>query len=95
MTNLKETIEAAWDERSLTKDPVTQKAIHATIEEFDKGRLRVAQQNHAGEWVVNDWVKKAVVLYFPICQMETIEVGPFEFTTKFRSSADTKNWVCG
>jgi 2,3,4,5-tetrahydropyridine-2-carboxylate N-succinyltransferase len=82
MTNLKPTIEAAWEERSLLKDAKTREAIHATIEELDKGRLRVAQPNAEGEWEVNDWVKKAVVLYFPICQMETIEVGPFEFHDK-------------
>lgn len=82
MTNLKATIEAAWEERSLLNDPATRAAIHATIEELDKGRLRVAQPNQAGAWEVNDWVKKAVVLYFPICEMETIEVGPFEFHDK-------------
>ena len=82
MTNLKATIEAAWEDRALLKDTATREAIQATIEELDKGRLRVAQPNAAGEWAVNDWVKKAVVLYFPICQMETIEVGPFEFHDK-------------
>lgn len=82
MTNLKATIEAAWEERSLLNDPATRAAIHATIEELDKGRLRVAQPNQAGAWEVNDWVKKAVVLYFPICEMETVEVGPFEFHDK-------------
>ncbi|MEM9260295.1 MAG: 2,3,4,5-tetrahydropyridine-2,6-dicarboxylate N-succinyltransferase [Bacteroidota bacterium] len=64
------------------KTDETQAAIRATIEELDKGRLRVAQPDESGEWQVNDWVKKAVVLYFPICTMETIEVGPFEFHDK-------------
>lgn len=82
MNNLRPTIEAAWEDRSLLKEANTQQAIRAIIEELDKGRLRVAEPNEQGEWAVNDWVKKAVVLYFPICQMETIEVGPFEFHDK-------------
>jgi 2,3,4,5-tetrahydropyridine-2-carboxylate N-succinyltransferase len=83
MHALRSTIEAAWDDRSLLQNPDTQKAIHAVIEELDKGKLRVAAPDAtSGEWAVNDWVKKAVVLYFPICKMETIEVGPFEFHDK-------------
>lgn len=82
MTNLQTTIEAAWEDRSLLKTEATQAAIKAVIEELDKGRLRVAAPGADGEWAVNDWVKKAVVLYFPICKMETIEVGPFEFHDK-------------
>lgn len=82
MQDLKNKIEAAWDQRELLQQAETRSAIHAVTEELDKGRLRVAQPNDEGEWKVNDWVKKAVVLYFPICQMETIEVGPFEFHDK-------------
>tara|TARA_B110000483_G_C18191334_1_gene541085 strand:- start:459 stop:1211 length:753 start_codon:yes stop_codon:yes gene_type:complete len=60
---------------------MTQKAIHSVIELLDKGEVRVAEP--LGDyWKVNDWVKKAVVMYFPICKMETIEVGPFEFHDK-------------
>ena len=51
------------------------------IEQLDKGLLRVAQPTSNG-WQVNEWIKKAVILYFPIQQMETIEVGPFEFHDK-------------
>lgn len=82
MNELKSTIEAAWDNRDLLHTEDTQKSIRAVIEELDKGRLRVAEPGQDGEWAVNDWVKKAVVLYFPICKMETIEVGPFEFHDK-------------
>lgn len=82
MQTLRSQIEAAWDNRALLREKATQQAIHDTIEELDKGRLRVAQPNEEGQWVVNDWVKKAVVLYFPICEMETIEIGPFEFHDK-------------
>lgn len=82
MQTLRNQIEDAWENRELLRDKTTRQAIHDTIEELDKGRLRVAQPDEKGRWVVNDWVKKAVVLYFPICEMETIEVGPFEFHDK-------------
>lgn len=75
-------IEAAWENRELLKETQTQQAIEHVIEEIDKGLLRVAEPKENGEWQVNEWVKKAVVLYFPIRKMETIEVGPFEFHDK-------------
>ena len=88
MQDLRQTIESAWDNRDLLKDAATRDAINTTIEELDKGRLRVAEPGADGEWRVNDWVKKAVVLYFPIRQMETIEVGPFEFHDKMELKRD-------
>jgi hypothetical protein len=75
-------IEAAWENRSLLNEERTIQAIEHVIEEIDKGRLRVAEPIADGEWQVNEWVKKAVILYFPIRKMETIEVGPFEFHDK-------------
>lgn len=83
MQHLQNTIEAAWQNRELLKDNATQEAINTVIEELDKGRLRVAEPTGNG-WQVNDWVKKAVILYFPIRKMETIEVGPLEFHDKMR-----------
>lgn len=77
-------IESAWDNRALLKDQKTVEAIEAVIEDLDKGRLRVAEPLENGEWQVNEWVKKAVVMYFPIRKMETIEVGPFEFHDKMK-----------
>lgn len=75
-------IEAAWDNKSLLNEQETIGAIEHVIEEIDKGLLRVAEPLENGEWQVNEWIKKAVVLYFPIRKMETIEVGPFEFHDK-------------
>eukprot|EP01035_Chromulina_nebulosa_P048866 gene48866-66335_t len=83
MQNLQTIIESAWENRELLKDSATQEAINTIIEELDKGRLRVAQPTDNG-WQVNDWVKKAVIMYFPIRQMETIEVGPMEFHDKMK-----------
>ena len=78
---MKSIIESAWDDRSLLKEHNTQQAIRNVIEELDAGRLRVAEPITSG-WQVNDWIKKAVILYFPIMQMKTIEIGPFEFHDK-------------
>lgn len=80
---LKEIIEKAWDNRELLKESSTQQAIREVIEQLDKGQLRVAAPTDSG-WQVNEWVKKAVILYFPIQQMETIEVGPFEYHDKMK-----------
>ncbi len=77
----RELIEAAWNNRNLLTDNETQLAIKDVIEELDKGRVRVAEPTGDG-WKVNDWIKKAVILYFPIMQMKTMEVGPFEFHDK-------------
>ncbi len=79
--NLKESIEAAWEDRSLLSTPEVQKNIEEVIELLDKGILRTAEPLANG-WQVNEWVKKAVILYFPMRKMETIEVGPFEFHDK-------------
>jgi 2,3,4,5-tetrahydropyridine-2-carboxylate N-succinyltransferase len=78
---LKELIENAWANRDLLKQPETQSAIREVVEQLDNGKLRVAEPD-GDIWKVNEWVKKAVILYFPIQQMETIEVGPFEFHDK-------------
>ncbi|PPK87502.1 2,3,4,5-tetrahydropyridine-2-carboxylate N-succinyltransferase [Neolewinella xylanilytica] len=88
MQDLRHTIEAAWDNRELLQEKTTREAIDAVIEALDKGKLRVAEPGTDGNWQVNDWVKKAVVLYFPIRQMETIEVGPFEFHDKMELKRD-------
>lgn len=81
MEQLQKLIEQAWDNRELLKETQTQNAIREVIEYLDKGKLRVAEPK-GDSWQVNEWVKKAVVLYFPIQKMETIEVGPFEFHDK-------------
>lgn len=78
---MRELIEKAWEDRSMLQDANVQKTIREVIEQLDKGILRVAEPA-GNEWKVNDWVKKAVILYFPIQKMETIEVGPFEFHDK-------------
>jgi 2,3,4,5-tetrahydropyridine-2-carboxylate N-succinyltransferase len=79
--NMKNIIEAAWENRSMLEKSETQETIRAVINQLDSGELRVASPTEQG-WQVNEWVKKAVVLYFPIQQMETLEAGPMEFHDK-------------
>jgi 2,3,4,5-tetrahydropyridine-2-carboxylate N-succinyltransferase len=88
MEQLRGTIEKAWDNRELLKEDDTKSAIRELIELLDKGKVRVAEPTTDGTWQVNQWVKKGVVLYFPIQQMETIEVGPFEFHDKIPLKKD-------
>jgi 2,3,4,5-tetrahydropyridine-2,6-dicarboxylate N-succinyltransferase len=76
-------IESAWEDRSLLERKETLIAIKTIIAELDAGTLRVAEPV-AGGWQVNEWVKKAVILYFPTQQMQTIELGPFEFHDKIK-----------
>ena len=81
MNTLQNTIESAWNDRTLLNDINTQNAIREVINLIDSGALRVAEPVIDG-WQVNEWVKKAVVLYFPIQKMETLEAGPLEFHDK-------------
>lgn len=81
MELLKKQIEEVWDNRSLLQTFEYQSAIREVVALVDTGELRVAQPV-GDQWLVNQWVKKAVILYFPIQQMATIELGPFEFHDK-------------
>jgi len=81
-------IENAWENRALLENAETQNAINTVIAELDAGKLRVAEPLADGNWQVNEWVKKAVVMYFPMRKMETIEVGPFEFHDKMALKTD-------
>ena len=79
----KQIIESTWESRALLEEQATQDCIRAVIEEIDKGRLRTAEPTTEG-WKVNDWVKKAVILYFLIQQIETTQIGPLEFHDKMK-----------
>lgn len=87
VTTLKETIEAIWDDRSLLEKSESKEAIKSVIEDLDKGKIRVAEPvgeeaDGSIKWQVNEWVKKAVILYFPITKMDTFNAGPMEFHDK-------------
>ncbi|GMQ27373.1 2,3,4,5-tetrahydropyridine-2,6-dicarboxylate N-succinyltransferase [Algoriphagus confluentis] len=79
---LRTIVENAWENRELLNEKNTEIAIKTIISDLDAGKIRVAEPFEDGSWQVNDWVKKAVILYFPIQKMQTIEVGPFEFHDK-------------
>lgn len=87
MNELRAIIEEAWENRALLSEQKTTSAIREVIELLDSGKLRVAEP--VGEdWQVNEWVKKAVVMYFPIQKMETLEVGIFEYHDKIPLKKD-------
>jgi 2,3,4,5-tetrahydropyridine-2-carboxylate N-succinyltransferase len=79
---MQDIIEAAWENRELLQDKKTLNTINAVIEKLDRGTLRVAEPLDNGSWQVNEWIKKAVILYFPTRKMTTFEVGPLEFHDK-------------
>ncbi len=81
MEELQQRIEKAWEQRDLLMEKETQEAIRQVIRLIDEGVLRCAEPTSNG-WLINEWIKKAVVLYFPIQKMETQEVGIFEFHDK-------------
>ena len=81
MEALKNIVEKAWEQRNLLSDKVTQEAIRKVIDLIDEGSLRCAEPSSDG-WIINEWVKKAVVLYFPIQKMEILEAGIFEYHDK-------------
>lgn len=90
MKQLQQNIENAWNDRSLLHNEVTIESIRSVINLLDEGTLRVAEPTNDG-WKVNEWVKKAVVLYFPIQKMETLEAGIFEYHDKIPLKRDYAN----
>jgi len=83
MNEWEKIIERAWEKRELLKESETINCINAIIEQIDNGKLRTAEPTKNG-WQVNNWVKKAIILYFPIRKMKTIEMGAFEFHDKMK-----------
>ena len=81
---LKASIEKAWEERDLLQEESVKEQIREVIDLLDRGELRAAEPMADGSWRVNEWVKKAVILYFPIQKLETSEAGPMEFHDKMK-----------
>ena len=81
--DLENIINQAWSNRDLLKNELTVSAIEKVIDKLDAGELRVAEKIN-NKWETHQWIKKAVVLYFPIRKMETIEIGPLEFHDKMK-----------
>lgn len=80
---LKNLIEGAWEDRTLVKNKDVSVAIKTVIEDLDNGKRRIAEPD-GDYWKVNEWLKKAVILYFPLMKMQLIEVGPFQFHDKIK-----------
>jgi 2,3,4,5-tetrahydropyridine-2-carboxylate N-succinyltransferase len=87
--SLQAQIQEAWNNRDLLKDNTYTDAVRAVIEEVDKGRLRTAAPSENG-WVVNEWVKQAILMYFSIQQMQTWDLPPFEFYDKMLLKSNYK-----
>lgn len=81
LQTLQQIIEETFENKELLSNQSNLEAVHTAIELLDKGKIRTAEPTENG-WKVNEWVKKAVLLLFPISEMKTIEVGPFEFHDK-------------
>lgn len=82
MEKYKEIIEQIWNDRSKLQIVENQEVVREIIDLLDKGKLRVAEPMENGKWTVNEWIKKAVILYFPMQKMETFEAGIFEYHDK-------------
>nr|WP_317043099.1 2,3,4,5-tetrahydropyridine-2,6-dicarboxylate N-succinyltransferase [Parapedobacter luteus] len=89
MKELQKLIEDAWENRQFLEYKEYQEAIETVIQGLDRGELRVAEPI-GSRWHVNDWIKKAVILYFPIRQMEVVETGPFVFHDKMKLKTNYK-----
>jgi len=87
--NLKKLVEDAWENRQFLEYKEYQEAIEIVVKRLDRGELRVAEPI-GNRWHVNDWIKKAVILYFPIRQMEVEHVGPFVFHDKMKLKTNYK-----
>jgi len=81
MEELKKLILEAWENRELLKENKYKEAVREVIDLLDNGKIRVAEKIN-GEWIVNEWIKQAILLYFPIQEMQVMEVGPFEYYDK-------------
>lgn len=89
--DFKKIIENAWEDRQLLSDSTTLKVLNQIIESVNEGSLRAAEPLANGEWQVNEWVKKAIILYFPIRTMETVENGIFEYHDKMQLKTGYKD----
>jgi len=87
MEEIQRIIEQAWNQRDMLNNAAVQDSIRHVIELLDKGKLRTAYPEN-GVWIVNEWVKKAVILYFPIQKMKKMENGPFEYHDKIALKKD-------
>ncbi len=82
MDDIKTLIEQAYEDRSLLQSEDTIQAVKDIIGLLDKGELRIAEQKNGSSWVVNDWIKKAVLLYFGVTKMKVMDLPPFQFHDK-------------
>lgn len=95
-SELKKIIEQAWENRELLSEEPVRQAVRQVVELVDKGQLRTAEpvDPAKSEWKVNEWVKKAVILYFRSSHAQDARPGNWSGTTRWRSSTATRSWAC-
>ena len=79
---MQQLIEQAYKTPELLSEAAYRQAVEETIAQLDAGKVRVATQKESGEWKVEGWVKQAILLYFRLRGMETIDAGPIEYYDK-------------
>ncbi|HPN20746.1 MAG TPA: 2,3,4,5-tetrahydropyridine-2,6-dicarboxylate N-succinyltransferase, partial [Tenuifilaceae bacterium] len=89
MESIQKIVEQVWENRELLVQPEIRKTIERVVELLDRGEIRVAEPTENG-WIVNEWVKKAVIMYFPIKEMKVFEAGPMEFHDKIPLKSNYK-----
>ena len=92
-SELKAIVEQAWENRAMLGEEEVRAAIRAVVEAVDKGELRCAEPINLenSEWQVNEWVKKAIIMYFPIQTMRTMRAGELEWYDKIDLKHDYEN----
>lgn len=90
ISELKSIIEHAWEHREMLQDAAVKEVIRKVVEAVDKGKLRTAEpvDPEKSEWQVNEWVKKAIIMYFPIQEMRTMRGGELEWYDKMELKHD-------
>jgi len=88
ISELKNQIEKAYEQRDLMKDSVYQQAVQKVLNLLNDGQVRVAEKNSAGQWQTNEWIKKAILLFFPMSEMREMVAGEFHYFDKIPVRSD-------
>ena len=88
LNNLREKVESIWDQREMLNEEENREIIRNIIHLLDTGQIRVAEKIKQGEWIVNEWIKKAILLYFPISENKVIKSGDLEFYDKIETKSN-------
>ena len=88
MEELRKLIDEAWEDRNLLMEKRYESAVKEAVELLDRGKIRVAERVSIGNWKVNEWVKKSILLFFSVSHMKLTEIGPFQYYDKIPVKRD-------